>query len=93
MEDVAASKAAAERRNKTGKILQSLQNSEFEDRLTEKMDDSLFGDMGQTETQEMFHDFGGGVSKGPPSGGWPVFDPVSGKRLASHGNFTSVSPL
>lgn len=93
MEDVTRSKATADHRNRVGKIVQEAQLADHEDSLSERMEDALFSDMSQTDTQDFLHEFGGGVSKGPPRGGWPRFDPVTGKRLASPQILTSVSPL
>jgi len=92
MEEVASSKAVADRRNKVGKVLQDLQESEREDSLAERVEEELFGDLPQTDEQEFMHALGGGVSKGPPRGGWPVFHPVTGRRLADPHGFTSSSP-
>jgi hypothetical protein len=92
METVAQSKAAAERRNKVGKVLHDLQEAGREDSLAERMEDAIFDDMPQTDAQEFMHAFGGGISKGPPRGGWPVFHPVTGRRLAVPHGFTSSSP-
>jgi len=92
METVAESKSNADRRNKVGKVLFDSQQADHQDTLAERIEDSIFDGMNQTDTQELLHDFGGGISKGPPRGGWPKFDPVTGKRLASGTALSSISP-
>lgn len=91
-EDVSRTHAQARDRNKSGRLEHDAEMADHEDSLAERMDDSLFGDIGQTETQEMLHDFGGGLSKGPPRGGWPVFDPVTGNRLDSPTALSVITP-
>jgi hypothetical protein len=87
-----ATKAEADKRNKVGRVLKDLQNAGHEDSLAEKVEDSLFEELTPTDEQEFLHEFGGGVSKGPPRGGWPMFHPVTGKRLASQQVSISLSP-
>jgi hypothetical protein len=66
--------------------------SKHEDSIAEKLEDRLFKNLPQTGMQEFMHELGLGVSKGPPKGGWPVFDSVTGERLALPQTFSSLPP-
>lgn len=92
MEEVNRTHAEATSRNNSGIIAHAMDQSRFEDDLGSRMDDALFGDMEQTEAQDVLHEFGGGISKGPPPGGWPQFDPVTGERLAHGAALSVISP-